>query len=83
MLLTAEKGIQSAICHAIHSCVKANNTCMKNFHKNIECNSTECKPVEWSYLMYLDSNNLHGWGMSQKLPANGFKQVKKLIKLKG
>ena len=29
------------------------------------------------YLMYLDANNLYGWGMSQKLPANGFKWIKK------
>ena len=31
--------------------------------------------------MYLDANNLYGWGMSQKLPVNGFKWVKKLSKL--
>ena len=30
--------------------------------------------------MYLNANNLYGWGMSQKLPANGFKSVKKLSK---
>ena len=30
--------------------------------------------------MYLDANNLYGWGMSQKLPGNGFKWVKKLSK---
>ena len=33
-----------------------------------------------SYLMYLDANNLYGWVMSQKLPANGFKWVEKLSK---
>ena len=33
-----------------------------------------------SYLMYLDANNLYGWGMSRKLPVNGFKWVKKLSK---
>ena len=31
-----------------------------------------------SYLTYLDANNLYGWAMSQKLPVNGFKWVKKL-----
>ena len=30
--------------------------------------------------MYLDPNNLYGWGMSQKLPVNGFTWVKKLSK---
>ena len=30
--------------------------------------------------MYLDANNLYGWGMSQKLSVNGFKWVKKLSK---
>ena len=28
--------------------------------------------------MYLDDTNLYGWAMSQKLPVNGFKWVKKL-----
>ena len=40
---------------------------MKNYNKNIES----------SYLEYLDANNLYGWAMSQKLPANDFKWVKK------
>ena len=31
------------------------------------------KSKESSYLMYLDANKLYMWGMSQKLPANGFK----------
>ena len=31
-----------------------------------------------SYLTYLDANSLYGWAMSQKLPVNGFKWVKKL-----
>ena len=30
--------------------------------------------------MYLDANNFYGWTMSQKLPVDGFKFVKKLLK---
>ena len=29
--------------------------------------------------MYLDANNLYGWAMSQKLPVDGFKWIKKLF----
>ena len=36
------------------------------------------KNIESSYLMYLDANNLYGWAMSQKLPVDGFKWIKKL-----
>ena len=43
---------------------------MKNYDKNNES----------SYLEYLDANNLYRWAMSQKLPVNGFKWVKKLSK---
>ena len=65
-----EKGIRGEICHARHRYAKANNEYMQNYDKNIES----------SYLMYLDANNLYGWGMSQKLHVNGFKWVKKLSK---
>ena len=68
MLLTVEKGIRDGICNAIHRYAKANNKYMKNYDKNVES----------SCLMYLDANNLYGWAMSQKLPANGFKWVEKL-----
>ena len=68
MLLMVEKGIRGGICQAIHRHAKANNKHMKNYNKDIIS----------SYLMYLDANNLYGWSMSQKLPMNGFKQVKSL-----
>ena len=42
---------------------------MKNYDKNIIS----------SYLIYVDANNLYCWGMSQKLPVNGFKLIKKLF----
>ena len=70
MLLMVEKGIRGGICQATHRYAKANNKYMKNYDKNIES----------SYIEYLDANNLYGWAMSQKLPVNGFKWVKKLSK---
>ena len=65
MLLMIEEEIRGGICHSIHRYVKANNKYMKNYDKNEES----------SYIQYLDSNNLYGWAMSQKLPVNGFKWV--------
>ena len=67
MLLTVEKGIRGEICHAIRRYAKANNKYKKDHDKRIIL----------SYLQYLDVNNLYGWGMSQKLPVNGFKWIKK------
>ena len=66
-----EKGIRGGICHAIHRYAKANNKYMKDCKINIIS----------SYLEYLDANNLYGWGMSQRLPVNGLKWVKKLLKV--
>ena len=71
MLLMIEKEIRGAVCHAIHRYAKANNKYMKNYDKNIEL----------SYVMYLDGNNLYGWGMSQNLPANGFNWEKRCLNL--
>ena len=65
MLLMVEEGIRVGICHAIHRYAKANNKYMKNYDKNEES----------SYIQYLDTNNLHGWAMRQKLPVNGFKWI--------
>ena len=70
MLLMDENGIRGGICQATHSYAKANNRYMDNCDKNIES----------SYLVYLDANNLYGWGMSKKLLVNGFKWVEKLSK---
>ena len=70
MLLMVEKGTRGVIYQAIHRHTQASNKYMKNYNKDII----------WSYLMYLDANNLHGWAMSQKLPVNGFKWEKSLSK---
>ena len=66
MLLIVEKRIRSGICHAIHSDEIANNKCMKNYNKD------KGSP----YIMQLDANNLCGWEISEKLPANVFKWKK-------
>ena len=42
---------------------------MKNYDKNKE-----------SYIKYLDGNNLYGWAISQKLPVDGFKWKKNMLK---
>ena len=63
-----EMGTWGGICHVMHRYAEANNKYMKNYDKSIES----------SYLMYLDANNLYGWAMSQKLPVDGFKWIKKL-----
>ena len=62
MLLMVKKGNRGGICQEIQRQAKANYN----------------KDVISSYLMYLDANNLYEWGMSQKLPVNGFKWVKRL-----
>ena len=39
---------------------------MKGYEKNEES----------SYIQYWDLNNLYGWAMLQRLPANNFEQIK-------
>ena len=70
MLLTVKNGIRGGICQATDRYAKENNEYMDNYDKKIES----------SYLAFLDANNLYGWAMSQKLPVNGSKWVKKLSK---
>ena len=71
MLLMVEEGIRGGICHSIHRYAKANNKYMKNYNKHKES----------SYTQYLDASNLYGWAMSQKLPVNGFKWIKNVLKI--
>ena len=70
MLLMVEEGIRGGMCQAVHRYAQANNKYLENYDKR--------KIV--SYLMYIDANNLYGWAMSQKLPMDGFKWVKDLLK---
>ena len=71
MLLMVEEGIRGGICHSIHRYAKANKKYMKNYNKNEES----------SYIQYLDANNLYGWAVSQKLPANDFKWINNVSKI--
>ena len=72
MLICYEKGIRGGMCRAIHRYAKTNNKYMNNYDKNIDS----------SNLMYLDANNLYGWGISQKLPVNVFEWVEDLSQFK-
>ena len=58
-----EKGIRGGISYIANRYGKANNKYMKEYD--------EKKPTK--YIVYLDANNLYGWGMSQYLPTGGFK----------
>ena len=71
MLLMVEEGIRGGICHSIHRYAKANNKYMENYDENKES----------SYIQYLDTNNLYGWAMSQKLPVNNFKWVEDTLRI--
>ena len=63
MLLLFEKGIRGGMCNVILKYAKANNKYMKNY------DATK-KSI---FIVYLDANNLYGWGMSNKLPLESFK----------
>ena len=64
MLLFVEQGIRggTSVISTRHG--QANNKYMGD-------KFDETKPSK--YIMYLDDNNLYGWGMSKKLPTHGFK----------
>ena len=65
MLMMYENGIRGGMCNAVYRYVEANNRYMKNYNKNVPS----------SYLEYLDTINLYGWEMSEKLPVDGFKWI--------
>ena len=66
MLLMVEEGIRGGMCQAIYRYAKSNNKYIKNCDQNMKS----------SYLKYLNTNNLYGFVISQKIPVNGFKRIK-------
>ena len=66
MLLMVKKCIRGGICHSIYRYAKSNKQYMKDYDKNKKS----------PYIQYWDVNNLYGWAMSQKLPANNFEWIK-------
>ena len=66
MLLIFERRSRGGITQAVRKYVSA-----KKQHMEDRFNPKS----ESSYLQYLNTNNLYGWRMSQRLPAGGFKWV--------
>ena len=66
MLLMFKRGIRGGITQAVHRYASANNKYMGDLYDPNK---------EYSYLQYLNSNNLYGWAMSQLLPTSKFKWV--------
>ena len=51
------------MCNVIRKYAKANNKYMKIYDAT----------KKYIFIVYLDANNLYGWGMSNKLPLESFK----------
>ena len=62
MLLMVEEGVGGEMCHAVYRYAKANNKYMKSYDEK----------KEFSFLEYLDANNLYGWAMEQKFTCRWF-----------
>ena len=61
-----ETGLRGGVNYIANRYSKLNNKYLSDYDKNKDS----------SYLMYLDSNNLYGWAMSQPLPTGRFKWLK-------
>ena len=66
MQLFIEKGLRGGISYIAHRHAEANNKYIRNYDPDIL----------FSYIMYLDANNLYGWAMSQPLPYGNFRWVR-------
>ena len=64
--LFIEKGLRGGISYISKRFSKPNNKYMKNYDPTKES----------KFIMYLDENNLYGWGMIQHLPYCKFKWLK-------
>ena len=64
--LFIEKGSRGGVSYIAKRYAKANNKHMKNYNPK--------KPSK--FIIYLDMNNLYGWGLSSYLPYGGFKWLK-------
>ena len=58
-----EKGMCGRVSYIANRYGKANNKYMKEYNEKAPS----------KYIMYLDTNNLYGWAMSQYLPTSNFK----------
>ena len=70
MILMVENGIRGGICQVAHRYAKANNKYMKSYDNSIDS----------SYLAFLETNNLYGWGCLKnysKRVLNGWKNFSK------
>ena len=65
MYLMLESGIRGGVSVISKKWAKANNHYTEDYDPSKTSN----------YLMYLDANNLYGWGMSQKMPYDNFEWV--------
>ena len=71
MLLMVEERIRGGICHAMQRYAHANNKYMKDYDKK----KKSC------YIQYLDTNNLYGKAMTEKLPVRGFRWMDDISKI--
>ena len=70
MLMMFERGIRGGISHISKRYAEANNKYMKDYDPD----------ESFTYIQYLDANNLYGWAMSQSLPTHGFKWMRDFTK---
>ena len=68
MYLFIEKGMRGGISTEMQRYAKANNPYLHDYDPD----------KETSYILYLVANNLYGWAMSQPLPVDNFRWMRKM-----